>query len=374
MKAKNLLKAITLVSTAGLMMGNQSCQQQAASRSYRKIVEMGSIQAQPIQLPDGSTFDFKYVANQQLYGVISQSTQFTLRTSAPIAGDPSLASSSSLAQSSAFNLSKADLSMLQKSFDAKQMDFRAAFSRTAWCMVNLPQARIYGSINSFEIVGGGGIKLGYTPAGSIFAGIAGANANISVQFAQMDLSMRAMPALGTTVLGAVDINSTQTKTNVGLNIDFGLFEVGPSAYYSTPLATVTKNGLIKGLSGVAADMDSKPSNDWYSRVFADQDTSLVLVGGADVGYEVGDQLDIYNEQYSWSGEACNSTYQGSTGIGADSYYGRVEITSVGDQLAQAKVIQIDPNASQGFASVGAKVIAYKTHEVLASEAAAAAKK
>ena len=54
------------------------------------------------------------------------------------------------------------------------------------------------------------------------------------------------------------------------------------------------------------------------------------------------------------------------GTGEDSYYARVEITSVGDQLSQAKVIKIDPNAVQGFASVGAKVKLYMLKEDLAA--------
>lgn len=364
MKATQILKAMALVPVAGLMMGNQSCQQQQAvqKRTYKKIVEMGSIAAQPILLPDGSSFDFKFVANQQMYGVIADNGNFSLRGNSLVVSDPSLSSTSSLKDSQAFNLSANDKTLLQKSFDVSQSDFRAAFSRTAWCMVNLPQAKLYGSINSFEIIGGGGLSLGYTPTGPI-GGIAGASVNFNVQSAQLDLSMRGLPALGNTILGATNVTSKQTKTNIGLNINFGLFSVGPSFYYSTPLATVVKKGLTTGLDQLATQMSN---DEWYTRVFADQDTSVILVGGTDVGFEVGDQLDIYNEQYAWDGEPCNSNYLGGVGTGEDSYYARVEITSVGDQLSQAKVIKIDPNAVQGFASVGAKVKLYMLKEDLAA--------
>ncbi len=369
MKATSVLKALTLVSSAGLLMGNQSCQQQVpTTRTYKKIVEMGSIAAQPIKLPDGSSFDFRFVANQQLYGVVAESTNFTLRSAPPISSNPAFASTSSVADSNYFNLSKADMSMLQKGFDESKSDFRSVFSRSAWCMVNFPQAKIYGSINSFEMVGGGGLSIGYTPAGPVSSGIAGANMNFNVQYAQLDLSMRALPPLGSTILGATNVTAKQTKTNINLGINFGLFSIGPSYFYSTPLATVTKRGLATGLTQL---YDQMAKDDWYSRVFADQDTQVVVVGGSDVGYKIGDQLDIYNEQYAWDGEPCNSNYLGSTGMGSDSYYARVEIISVGDQLSQAKVIKIDPNATQSFASVGAKVKLYKFKETLDAEAAAA---
>lgn len=375
MSTVKVLKLIALVPLAGMMMGNQSCQKQepvVETRALRKIVEMGNIKAQPIMLPEGGSFDFQFVANQQMYGVITASKKFTMRVAPPIVSDPSLSTASNLEDSSKyFNLTKADLGMVQKSLDASKKSFQSIFSRESWCMVNLPQARIYGSINGFEISGGNGIHIGYSPTGA--SASFGGSLDFEVQYAQLDLSMRAMPALGTTVLAAANIDSTQTKKSMKFTLSYSGLSAGMSYFMSTPLAQVTENGLTKGLDALATQMKD---DSWYSRVFADADKAIILVGGLDVGYQIGDQLDIYNEQYAWDGEPCNSNYLGGVGTGASSYYGRVEIVSVGDQLSEAKMIQIDPNSTQGFASVGAKVRLYKLKETLdkEKEAAAATKK
>lgn len=370
MKIEKVLKYFALVPVAGMMMGNQSCQKQVvAKRSYKKIVEMGSIQAQPILLPGGGIFDFKFVANQQMYGVITASKKFAMRSAPPIAADPSLSVGGNLESNQYFNLSKADLGLMQKSLDANKKTVQSVFSRESWCMVNLPQAKISGSINGFEISGGKGLNIGYSPAGvsSVFGG----GVAFETQSAQLDLSMRAMPPLGTTVLAAANIDSTQTKKATKFNLSYAGLSAGMSYFYSTPLASVTENGLTMGLNALAKQMGD---DTWYSRVFADADKAVILVGGLDVGYKVGDQLDIYNEQYAWDGEPCNSNYLGGVGTGSSSFYARVEIVSVGDQLSEAKVLKIDANATQGFASVGAKVRLHKLVEDVQAERSAATKK
>ena len=370
MKAQ-VIKFLALVPVAGMMMGNQSCQKQPVveKRSYKKIVEMGSIQAQPILLPGGQSFDFKFVANQQMYGVITASKKFAMRTAPPIVADPSQATTSNVEDSRYFNLSKADMGLFQKSLDANKKSIQSVFSRESWCMVNLPQAKISGAINGFEITGGNGISIGYSPTGA--SSSFGGAMEFETQTAQLDLSMRAMPPLGSTVLAAANIDSKQTKKATKFKLSYAGLSAGMSYFYSTPLASVTENGLTMGLDALAKQMGD---DTWYSRVFADADKAVILVGGLDVGYKVGDQLDVYNEQYAWDGEPCNSNYLGGVGTGSSSYYARVEIVSVGDQLSEAKVLQIDPNATQGFASIGAKVRLHKLKEDLDKEKAAAATK
>jgi hypothetical protein len=368
MKTVKVLKILALVPVAGMVMGNKSCQKpppEVEKRSYKKIVEMGSIQAQPIQLPGGASFDFRFVANQQMYGVVTASKKFTMRVTPPISGDPSQSASNNVEDNKYFNLSKADAVLVQKSLDANKKNVQSVFSRESWCMVNLPQAKIYGAINGFEIVGGNGISIGYSPSGvsSSFGG----EVEFETQYAQLDLSMRAMPPLGSTVLAAANVDSKQTKKSTKFKLSYAGLSGGMSYFYSTPLATVTENGLIMGLDALDKQMTD---DSWYSRVFADADKAVILVGGIDVGYKEGDQLDVYNEQYAWDGEPCNSNYLGGVGTGSSSYYGRVEIVSVGDQLSEAKVLQIDPNATQGFASIGAKVRLFKLKEDLDKEKAA----
>jgi hypothetical protein len=87
----NLLKSGMLVLTAGLMMGNQSCEQaQVSQRELKRIVEMGKITSPKVNLPQGGSFDFEYVANQQVYGVLQTSDHFALRYATPVGDVPGM--------------------------------------------------------------------------------------------------------------------------------------------------------------------------------------------------------------------------------------------------------------------------------------------
>lgn len=355
---KQLLKIAVLASTAGLMMGNQSCQQaQVQKRSLKKIVEMGSVKSPSIGLPNGSAFDFAFVASSQMASVASASNKFALRTSAPIIQDPTT-------DNKYFNVTTADAKMVQKAFAAagKSTDPGLVFSRDAWCMVNLPQAKISTTILSFEAYTGAGLGIGFSPAGPLggISGI-GVSGSLSLENSQLSLTMRAdPPLLGnlTTNYYSTNVTSDQTKTNLKFSLDIAMFSIGPSYYYTTPLADVTKNALTLGLDQLATAM----TDEWYTRVMADNDVEMIIVGGNDVGLQVGDELKVYNENYGWSGEPCNSTYGGNTGTGEDSLYATVVVTSVGDNLSNVKVTQINPNSVMMKAQTGAKVRLSRLHE------------
>lgn len=337
------------------MMGNQSCQQaQVQKRSLKKIVELGSVKSPSIPLPNGGSFNFAFVASTQLAGVAQESQKFALRVSAPIIADPTIS------DNKYFNVTTADAKMVQKSFAAagKSTDPGLVFSREAWCLVNLPQAKISTTINSFEAVSGVGLGIGFKPGGII--GI-GAEASVNLESAQLALTMRAdPPLLGslTTNLWTTNVTADQTKTKLSFALDLAMLSIGPSYYYNTPLSDVTKKGLAVGLDQLAEKM----TDEWYSRVMVDNDVEMILVGGRDVGLEVGDELKVYNENLGWKGEPCNSEYGGNTGTGEDSYYATITVTSVGDNLSNAKVVTISPNSVERKALTGAKVRLSRLHE------------
>lgn len=337
-----------------MTMGNQKCQQaQVPARSLKKVVDMGAIRSSPINFPGGSAFDFQFVVNQQIYGVLQESKEFAFKYAPPIATAPQTSTTTASGDTNLFNLSKADGAMMKASaLEAGKTNYEVQYAQTAWCMVNLPQVKISGAVNSFEMIGGGGITLGFTPAGS-YPTNGLASAGLNLQFAQLDLSMMATRPLSASVVGAANVTSKQTKTSVNFSLNFGAFTVGPSAYYQTPLATVSKTALAKAVSGLSEQLKS---DEWYTRVMANHDTHLIVVGGADVGLEVGDQLLVYNEEYYWEGEPCNSKYLGG-GAAANAAVAKIEIDYVGDEIARGKVIeQNDYNAV-----VGAKVKLSKFH-------------
>lgn len=351
---KRLLKASMLIAGAMITMGNQKCEQapQATTeRALKKIVELGAIRSSPLNFPGGGGFDFQFVANQQIYGVLLESKDFTLKYNPPIAIPPQEYRSG---DDGFFNLTKADGQMMKAFAQAVgKDDYSVQYAKTAWCMVNIPQAKLSGSVNSFELLGGGGITIGFNPSGAHPTnGLASAGFN--VEFAQLDLSLVALRPLTSKVIAAGNVNSKQSKTKVNFGLNFGAFTVGPSAYYQTPLAQVTKNALVKSVGQLSAELKKE---DWYTRVLANHDTHLVVIGGVDVGLEAGDQLLIYNEDYYWEGEPCNSRYLGG-GAQASSAVAKIELDWVGDEISRGRVIQ----QSDNNAVIGAKVKLFKFHD------------
>lgn len=350
--SKKVFKAGILVAGAAMTMGNQKCEQQQAQapeRVLKKIVEMGAVRSSPLTFPNGS-FDFQFVANQQIYGVLMDGKEFTLRYAPPIAVPPEEVRSG---DDGFFNLTKADGQMMKAFAQAAGKDnYNVQYAKTAWCMVNLPQAKISGSVNSFELIGGGGLTVGFTPNGA-YPTNGLASAGLNVEWAQLDLSLMALRPLTSKVIAAANVTSKQTKTKVNFGLNFGAFTLGPSAYYQTPLAQVTKNALVKAVGDLSTALKTE---EWYTRVMANHDTHLVVVGGSDVGLEVGDQLLIYNEDYYWEGEPCNSKYLGG-GAAAGSAVAKIEVDWVGDEISRGRIIEQNDNN----AVVGAKVKLFKMH-------------
>lgn len=349
---KTLMKAVVLVAGAAMTMGNQKCEQKAQpeARSLKKIVDLGAIRSSPINFPGGGAFDFQFVANQQIYAVLLESKQFAFKYNPPIAVPPTQATG----DQNFFNLTKADGQMMKAFAEAVGKDnYSVEYAKTAWCMVNLPQAKLSGSVNSFELLGGGGLSLGFNAAGPIQSGGLGGSLGFNVEYAQLDLSMVATRPLTSSVMAAANVTSKQTKTKVNFALNFGAFSVGPSFYHQSPLAQVSKNGLTKAVNDLSTQLKKE---EWYTRVMANHDTHVVVVGGKDVSLEEGDELLVYNEDYYWEGEPCNSKYLGG-GAAANSAVAKIVIDWVGDEISRGKVVeQTDENAV-----IGAKVKLYKLH-------------
>lgn len=130
--------------------------------------------------------------------------------------------------------------------------------------------------------------------------------------------------------------------------------MGPSFYYQTPLASVTKKALTNAVSQIVSGMQKDL---WFTRVMDNQDSHLIIVGGIDLNLEIGDQLLVYNEDYYWDGEPCNSNYRGG-GASAGSAVAKIELDWVGDQISRGRIIE----QNEHNAVVGAKVKLFKYHD------------
>jgi len=336
---KNALKGGLMLSSAALMMGNQSCEQKPAPRELKRIVEMGKIVAPAIQLPRGGRFDFQYVSNQQVYAILQNSEHFALRYAPPVIDVPL---TSSTGDTQVVNVTSNDRVMMRAFAANAGVSEKPQYSKDAECLINLPNARIAGSVNAFEMIGGAGVQIGFNAAGPIdVAGLTGLG--FDIEWAQLALSMMATHPLTNGLLAAGNVTSKQTKTRVNFTLDVGAFSIGPSAYYQTPLAKVTSSALKKGVDAIYDGLKDK--EEWYSRVLMDHDSHLVILGGKNVNAKVGDQFNIYNELYYWEGDPCNSKYYGG---GASTPVATIELDWVGDEVSRGKVInQGDENPVLG---------------------------
>ncbi len=326
------IKIGTIISIAGLMMGNQSCdkKQQPEPRSLKKIVSIGMISSQPVKLPDGNIFDFQFVVNQQVYNVLYESKAFAFRDNTPITGISMASDGSVLGK---LNFSKASLNLYEKIMDksAERMVFP---SQLAYCLINKPQFKIGGSVTSFELIGGGGLRLGFNQLGN-FSG-AGIGANFKVNVSQLELIMKALSPMKNAVLSSVSFRANKTEQAGGFDLMIGPFSVGPSYYYNTPMAKVTRTALSGAIDLLKKDLQKA---EWFSRILDYREEGggdlITVIGGNDVGMQIGDQLAVYNEITYWEGEPCNSSVTNEGG-------------ALGKPIGIIQITDVSPELSSGF--------------------------
>lgn len=347
---QNITKGSVLLPLALLMMGNQQCQQpNTTERELRRRVEMGTIEAPAIPLPEGGKFDFKYVANAQLYDVLRTTQSFSTST---MDGTHQLEEMTQ-ADRDAFN--RCDDDVLNPS--AKVMGKAQTISTVASCMINMPQAVITGDVTGFELTSSAGLSINLLqplPLGL----------SVGVKKATLDMAFRAEdPLIPGHVLAASTPSAKRQEISFSANINFGVFSVGPSAYFKSPLAEVVKKAMVTGISDLKAQMDK--ASPWYAMVLRNCDKAIYInAGGAsDAGLQAGDIIEIYNVVYQWEGEVCNSKLMGSmnsTALGSPIAVAKVSV--VGDTMSRAEIIQQDANGTKiqpGSRVIYRKVVAPK---------------
>jgi hypothetical protein len=346
----SILKIVALGTVAGLMMGNTSCQNQTApapqARVLRRLVEVGKISAQPIQLPDNQVFDLQFVINQQFPDVLVGSQQYTVinRDMASTLPAPGTPLAPGTPAKSASNLSVRDEAVLNKIGVGADAWYG---SQEAECLINMPQFRLDGVVNSYEWVSGGGLTVGYSPTGSHTV----TNVGGSVHFdkAQMDLTLRALNPVDRKIMDVANVTQNQIKTKVAFDISFGTISIGPEFYYQKGLAEVTKEALNLALASLRVLTDSEP---WYTRAGEVQDNFVTIVGGDDIKLQAGDQVSFQNARYRWDSEkdACDPAHY--IGYTAGQVVALGTVVDVGDHIS---TVQIDQNSMKADIMLGAMV-------------------
>ncbi len=327
---KLLAKTFVLVSLAALSMGNEGCEEKKpeAPRELKRIVEVGKFLAKPVVLPDGQVFDLEFVVNQQFPDVLVSSGQFVVINRNILDDGQSLEQKSSFFSTS----SKVAMTDAQLNTFLGQAAAKAIKTKDGECLINLPQWRLGGAVNSYEWTDGYGLRVGYTPAGSSTNVSVGAY--VKFQKAEMDVSVRAFHPYDRRLVESANITKDQYDTTLNFSVDFGQISIGPEFYFREGLASVARKALMMGIEALRKMTDK---HEWYTRIVYREEGFPIIRGGKDIGLQKGDVFTVHNASYFWDNEEgiCDP----------DHYQGRVDgpaiatgvVEDVGDYLSMLKI-------------------------------------
>jgi len=364
------LKAATLVGLSGMLMGNQSCNQAAApARVLARRVQLGQVTAPAITLPatvSNSQFNFQYVANQQMLTVLSATKTFSTANIDPNAVYTPAGLDADISNDFNNCTSSTDTTMAPTFIPAGRSasGMNEVMTNSNSCVINMPQAIVNGSINDFTLVGGGGLSLSLANVALL------PSANFSFQSYSLQVEMSAKFPLdpGNNAFASQTTNTSGYGGSLSATLNFGALSLGPSAYYQTPLSTITMNGLTSATTDLANQWSSQ--DPWYASVLKACGTFIYINGSSDLGLKVGDIVAIKNVTYEWNGTPCDSQSLGNVPDVNPVEY--AQIVSLGDNLSVAQILKGNSAYPQGNSSVyaGARVYMYQTAESVKSAQAA----
>jgi hypothetical protein len=178
------------------------------------------------------------------------------------------------------------------------------------CVVDATQMKLDGVVVSFEATSGFSLNLGYGRGGEDLNDkpVNGA-VRVKVSKSQMDLLLIGTHPLTRAQMASAEVGPNQTRTTIGVEVDFGDLSAIPEHYKETPLSEVSRKALTKGLEIIKDKLDRMPWSGSVMQVIGKSD--LLINAGTRAGVRVGDTFEIYNLQHAWEGEACSGTYKGS---------------------------------------------------------------
>lgn len=335
---KSIIKLSLIFGIVVTSMGNQRCQEHPTKvRELKRRVQVGVLRAPSIQLPQGAQFDFQYVANAQMYHILNKTDAFSTATIDPA----KLFDSTGLSQEEAQVFHQCDDE--QDEISVSGVHQKSTFSQLAACMIDMPQGIVSGNILDFTLIGKGGVSLKLNQIPSL------TGASFEFQRYELSVTMRVLHPLqrGGIVPGdrkVITTTAQEKRSNdfgVGLTLNFGGFELGPSYYYRSPLRRVVDDALTASIEDLKNQWNKVEP--WYAMVLRSCDKYIYVNAGnaSDAGLKVGDILRIQNVNYRWQGQSCRSDLLGTVDfVGGPVGFARV--VSVGDNISAAVILDRDP--------------------------------
>lgn len=382
---------------AGLSMGNQSCEQaNTQSRVLKMEVEIGTLNARPVQLPTGETVDFPYVVNSLFYRQVMNNDHFVISNAVPTplsvassSGSAGTLSAKAVSESSLSSegdlISNEDEKVLERfgfmnklreqaraagtqsqSQDGLASKTSDPYAELPACLYDLPQARLGGEVISFEATWGAGIGVGYGQGGSSLPGNAAGRVNFSSS--KLEIGLRTDDPLSRNTIAIADGVANQSKVAFGVDFNAGL-PIGLDFFFNTPLSDVIRKSMDRGLDKIVEaylaipDMENSWDNVWESRVvydpvIVDYDTHIAFRGGYRAGVQVGDKFEIKNLHYLWEGTPCASRLKYRIPLTTDPI-AEVEVVQNGDNVSVARVTKALTEDARILPGAQVKILALK---------------
>lgn len=335
--AASLFKISLVAMLALVNMGNEGCEktEEEPGRKLRKRASISKITTpKDLALPGGDRVDFSYLANSQISHVVSEHDEF-------IPSQGAYGVTNSFSEMGA--LSYQDFSTMLNWERKYGVSVLSLSDSSPNCIRYAPMVDISGAIESFEIVGSGGLTFGFGP--NVPGNPARVAAKFFVQRAKLHANFQAYhPLRLESPLATGRVPANHTTVDIEANIDFGLARVGLSWFYETPLAEASYNALSASLKDMAQDYDRKASANnlpvWETKLREDHDQFVTIYGGAHDGLQVGDEIEIYNVNYFWTGEPCKSRFEGSSRVRKSGPDGIYRIVDTLDFISRAEPVVV----------------------------------
>lgn len=183
------------------------------------------------------------------------------------------------------------------------------FDQKAKCEIEYWDQSIDINLYSYEFVDSNNMTLGFKAGGIIdFLGL-----NVVINKAR--LYMDILPSNPYEKEKSFLAHANDNDVKFGMNVDFSQIGMGFENYSNTPVAKLTRVGLMNSIEGLRDKVFSlnKYKREWSTRVLyspIEQRDRVIIQAGADAGITEGDEFEVFNIEHSWMGQPCQSTYWG----------------------------------------------------------------
>lgn len=200
-----------------------------------------------------------------------------------------------------------------------------------YCEVDTVDYELDTHLIAFEMVDKTSVGFGF----NLLSGFAKSiGLNFKMDRAQMIVSMHLSESLRPTdTIADITGRGKSTKTDVGASIDFAKFGVDVGYFYQTPLSKLTKETVQDSFRNLKQEMSSIETP-WRTRAVYMYPVAgqMIVPVGTVAGLRLGDQLQVYNVEYVWTGTPCES----------DLLFERKKSTA---PVAIVQVVQLEKNAA-----------------------------